>query len=112
MDTDYRENQKAAQRLWREKNRSYMASYRTSHPDYRKREQERCRRRRSVPADPSCKTMSPLCAAKMDSSPLRPPVNSGLYRIVPAESNCAVKMDSWVVQLTVLASDTKLTGAP
>jgi hypothetical protein len=84
-DTDYRENQKEAQRLWREKNPGYMASYRASHPDYREREQERCRRRRIAPVAPSCRTTNPLCA---------------------------VKMDSWVVQLTVLASDMKLAGAP
>ena len=112
-DADYQENQKEAQRLWREKHPGYMASYRTSHPDYQKREQERCRRRRIAAAsDPSCKTMSPLCAAKMDSSPLQPPVKSGIYRIVPAESDGAVKMDSWVVQLTVLGADMKFAGMP
>jgi hypothetical protein len=111
-DTDYRENQKAAQRLWREKNPGYMAAYRLTHPDYRERERERRCSRRIAAAEATCKTASPLCAVKMDSSPLQPPVKSGIYRIVSTEPENAVKMDSWVVQLTVLAADMKLTGAP
>jgi len=112
-DVDYRDNQKEAQRLWRKKNPGYMASYRASHPDYREREQERCRRRRIAPrAESFCKTMSPLCAVNMDSSRMQPPVTSGIYRIVPMESNSAVNMDSLVVQLTVIAADMKLSEAP
>jgi len=73
-DPDYRENQRAAQRSWQERNPSYWRQYRAQ------------RKRRSVPVG----------AAKMDVSDALP---SGLYRIRKAAISTPKNGDLWIIEV-------------
>ena len=44
-DTDYRANQKAANRRWQQRRRDYWRWYRSTHPDYARRNREKQRQR-------------------------------------------------------------------
>lgn len=91
-DPDYWENQAAAQRAWRERNRGYWRRYRESHPAYREanrlRQQERNRQRRRI--------------AKMDAPPANAAIAPGRYRLVPLSGPMA-KMDALIVELGVVS---------
>ena len=101
-DSDYRANQAAAQRRWRERNPDYWRRYRQSHPAYaeRNREQQRQRnRKRSQPAtDPS-----PSEFAKMEVYESETAVPSGTYRLIPVAVEKLAKMDAYLVEMHVLS---------
>jgi len=95
-DADYRENQARAQRAWAEGHRDYWPRYRQTHPRYCERNRLAARRRqraRRVVAQ----------FAKMDSSGGFSHIPSGTYRLVPAGSPEFVKMDSWLVEMTLIS---------
>jgi hypothetical protein len=91
-DPDYRENQAAAQKAWRTRNRDYWREYRKTHPAYREqnrlRQRERNRMRRRI--------------AKMDEHHAKTAVTPGRYRLVPLYGTIA-KMDELIVEIGVIA---------
>lgn len=99
-DADYRANQAAAQRRWRERHREYWRNYRKSHPAYtaRNREQQRARNRRRKATSPS-----PSEIAKMDAYEDKNQVNSGTYRLIPVSGPGFAKMDAYLVKMQVLS---------
>ena len=102
QDPDYRANQAAAQRSWRERNPGYWRKYRQTHPEYtaRNRIQQRERNRRRVLAatGPSVPAI-----AKMDEYPDKSPVSSGTYRLTPVHPPGIAKMDEYLVKMQVLS---------
>lgn len=101
-DADYRANQAAAQRRWRERHPDYWRVYRQRHPEYternRERQRERNRRRRSAGTGPS-----PPVIANMDAYRSQKPIRSGTYRLVPVVAEGVAKMDAYVVEMHVLS---------
>jgi len=94
-DPDYRDNQARAQKAWNQRNPDYWREYRENHQAYveRNRDEQRKRNHRRRQA-----------IAKMDMSiaPLLPP--TGIYRLIHIENNEIVKMDAWMVEITLLSS--------
>jgi len=101
-DADYRANQAAAQRRWRERHPAYWRDYRQRHPDAtarnREQQRERNRRRRLAGTGPS-----PPAIANMDAYPPERPVRSGTYRLVPVAAPGVAKMDAYLVEMHVLS---------
>jgi len=93
-DPDYRENQTAAQKAWRIRNKGYWREYRKKNKTYseqnRLRQRERSRQRRVI--------------AKMDELGARSLVSSGRYRLVPLYGKIA-KMDELIVEIGVVARE-------
>jgi hypothetical protein len=89
-DADYRANQAAAQRRWRERHPDYWRRYRQRCPEYaeRNREQQRQhnRQRRSAGTGPS-----PPPIANMDAYRPQKPIRSGTYRLVPVAAAPSVR---------------------
>ncbi len=107
-DPDYRANQAAAQRRWRERHPQYWRNYRQSHPEYSARnralQRERNRRRGLAATGPS-----PAAIAKMDAYPGQTVIASGTYRLIPVAAAGIAKMDECLVKMQVL-SDTYAPG--
>lgn len=82
-DPDYRANQQACGKAWRDKNPDYWRTYRGNHPGYaeRNRVQQKARRSRGE-AD----------VAKMDASAPDSFVRTGTYWLIPEEG--VAKMDA------------------
>jgi hypothetical protein len=102
-DADYRANQAAAQRRWRESHPDYWRDYRQGHPESteRNREQQRVRnRRRSIESA----GRSPPVIAKMDEYLPEKPVVSGTYRMVPVTAPGIAKMDAYTVEIQVIST--------
>ena len=101
-DADYRANQAAAQRRWRERHPAYWRDYRQRRPDYaernREHQRERNRRRGSAGTGPS-----PPPIAKMDAYRSQTLVRSGTYRLIPVSTPEVAKMDAYVVEIRVLS---------
>ncbi|MBS0444007.1 MAG: hypothetical protein JSR38_18795 [Proteobacteria bacterium] len=93
-DSDYRGNQLACQRRWRETHGDYWKRYREQHPDYEQRNRELQRERNeAIKAAP---------VAKMDAIAPAGSLRSGRYRLRACGSNGVAKMDEWIVQIVVL----------
>lgn len=101
-DADYRANQAAAQKRWREHNSDYWRRYRQSHPEYtaRNREQQRQRNRKR---DRSATGPSPPMIAKMDANESQRPIATGTYRLVPVTGAGIAKMNEYFVEMRVLS---------
>ncbi|ARK96186.1 hypothetical protein [Burkholderia pseudomallei] len=86
-DSDYRDNQRDAQRAWLSRNPDYWRQYRRDHSDYatsgRARQQ----------GQPHAASAS---IAKMDAC-IAP---SGVYRLTPVSPPTGVSTDSWLVEIT------------
>ena len=95
-DADYRDNQARAHRAWAGENSAYWQAYRSGHPDYAQanseKQRERDRRRRAAKV-----------LAKMDSSKPLSGVPSGTYLLVPQGEENLAKMDSLMVEITLLS---------
>jgi hypothetical protein len=95
MDADYRDNQARAHRAWAGENSAYWQAYRSAHPDYvqanREKQRQRDGRRRAENL------------AKMDSSKPLSAVPSGTYLLVPQGEENLAKMDSLMVEITLLS---------
>ncbi len=102
QDPDYRANQAAAQKRWRERNPDYWRNYRRTHPEYtadnRKKQHERNRRRDLAATGPSAPAI-----AKMDAYPGKSLVASGTYRLIPVTGPEIAKMDAYLVKMQVLS---------
>lgn len=100
-DADYRANQAAAQKRWRENNSDYWRRYRQTHPDYtaRNREQQQQRNRQRDRAA----TGPPSAIAKMNAYPCKKPLASGTYRLVPVAGPGIAKMDAYTVEMHVIS---------
>lgn len=92
QDPDYRENQAAAQRAWRSKNRDYWRQYRKKNQTYT--EQNRLRQRE--------RSLLRRMIAKMDEQTAKKAISSGCYRLVPLYGKVA-KMDELIVEIGVIA---------
>ena len=101
-DADYRANQAAAQRRWRERHPAYWRGYRQRRPDYaernRQHQRERNRRRGSAGTGPS-----PAPIANMDAYRAEKLLRSGTYRLIPLPAPGVAKMDAYVVEMRVLS---------
>jgi len=95
-DSDYRQNQAAAQRRWCSRNRDYWREYRERNPAYtegnRMGQRERNRRRRSGSG-----------IAKMDELSGKNVITSGRYRLVPFCNQGIAKMDELIVEIGVIS---------
>jgi hypothetical protein len=102
QDPDYRVNQAAAQRRWRERHPDYWRKYRQSHPEYtarnREKQSERNRRRGRGGTSP---LTTPI--AKMDVYEDINPITSGTYRMIPESGAGIAKMDAYLVKIQVLS---------
>jgi hypothetical protein len=96
-DADYRENQRAAQKVWRLKHPDYSRAYRSRHPAYveSNRLRQSTRRRKLCGFSGSVND----AVAKMDATTKQPPVLSGRYKLVPIG---VAKMDAITVHLSIL----------
>jgi hypothetical protein len=97
-DGDYRDNQVRAQGVWARENGAYWKGYRSGHPGYvqsnREKQRERDRRRHGANA---------IHLAKMDSIGGFYAVPSGTYLLVPQGEENLAKMDSIMVEITLLS---------
>jgi len=93
-DPDYRDNQRDAQKRWREGHKDYWGEYRGSHPDY-------VERNRKLQGERNHKRRGSLIA-KRDESRTRDSMRSGYYRLIPAEGDVIAKRDEYLVKLDVL----------
>ena len=102
-DADYRANQAAAQKRWRENNPDYWRRYRQRHPDYtarnREQQQQRNRRRDRV----ATTGPSPPAIAKMNAYSSQKPIASGTYRLVPLSRSGVAKMDAYTVEMHIIS---------
>jgi hypothetical protein len=102
-DADYRANQAAAQRRWRERHPDYWRRYRQSHPAYttanRERQRERNRRRPLAATGPS-----PPGIVKMDVYDGETPPVSGTYRLIPVPADGVAKMNAYLVKMQVISA--------
>jgi len=94
-DADYRDNQARAQRAWAGENSAYWRAYRSGHPDYAQANREKQRQR-----DGKRRATN---LAKMDSIGTFSSVPSGTYLLVPKGEEKLAKMDSIVVEITLLS---------
>ena len=102
QDPDYRANQAAAQRRWRERHPDYWRKYRQSHPKYTARNREQQRKRNQSRGRGGTR---PLTApiAKMDVYENKNTVTSGTYRMIPETGSGIAKMDAYLVKIQVLS---------
>ena len=99
-DADYRDNQARAQHAWARENSSYWRAYRSGHPEYAQAERERAKRRKR---DRERRAAKASGFAKMDSMGLFSVVPSGTYLLVPQDEEEFAKMDSIMVEITLLS---------
>lgn len=92
-DPDYQDNQARAQAAWLAQNPDYWRKYRADHPDYvaHNRELQRSRNKEAGQI------------AKMDASPPRPVLSSGLYQLKLLAPRPIAKMDPWIARITVVS---------
>ena len=99
-DADYRDNQARAQRAWSRENSAYWRAYRSGHPEYAQAERDRAKQRRR---DCRRRAAGGDAFAKMDSSKPLSTVPSGTYLLVPRDEEKFAKMDSLMVEITLLS---------
>lgn len=99
-DADYRDNQARAQREWARENSAYWREYRWGHPEYAQADRERAKQRQR-----DCRRHATDAGtfAKMDSSKPLSAVPSGTYLLVPQGEEKFAKMDSLMVEITLLS---------
>jgi hypothetical protein len=100
-DPCYRANQKQAQESWLKKHPGYFRDYRKSRPVYAARNRERQRHRNGLRGRKKTSLQRQPLIAKMDASP---PIKSGTYHLIPIGDPLIAKMDSVVVELSVVSS--------
>ena len=99
-DEDYRLNQAAAGRRWREKNRDYWKKYRSRNQEYtcKNREAQKQRnRRRTAAKSADGSILAPI--AKMDASKPENTLFAGTYRLIPVLETEIAKMDALIVKI-------------
>lgn len=96
-DLDYRENQRQAQKSWYQRNADYWQHYR-----------EKMRHHKAGNSKSSgnpLKNSVNSPSVKMDASNVIFPFESGIYRLQMHSPNGDVKMDAWMVKITVISVD-------
>jgi hypothetical protein len=95
-DSDYRDNQSRAQRAWVNRNPDYWNKYRKSRPAYveRNRNEQRAR----------TKQARNLQVAKMAASSPLQRLPAGVYELRPVEIDGLAKMNTWIVEITMLSA--------
>jgi len=96
-DTDYKNNQKMANKRWRSLNTDYWKRYRSSHPDYVKRNQEAQRARDGA----ALLHASPL--AKRDAFIEQTQMAPGTYWLSTEKPNLA-KRDAFLVKISFVSN--------
>lgn len=97
-DADYRLNQAAAQKAWRDSHPDYWKEYRRRHPEYVAANREKQRRRRGL------KKAGRVAVAKMDASRREKLIVPGRYRLVPLAGDRVANMDAIHVEISFLSS--------
>lgn len=98
-DCDYRDNQAQAQRGWARGHGDYWRAYRSEHPQYVEENRRQTRQRQR-----DCRRAGRASAfAKMDSIGSFSPVPSGTYLLVAQGAEAFAKMDSIMVEITLLS---------
>jgi hypothetical protein len=103
-DADYRANQAAAQRRWREHHPDYWRRYRQHHPDAAERNREKQRQRNRRRRSAGTGRAPPAGFAKMDAYQAEKPLPSGTYCLVPVTPSGVAKMDAYLVEMHVLSA--------
>ena len=110
-DEVYCNDQKDAQKLWRENNPDYWKEYRRKNPGYTKRNREKQRdRNRSLRAKacrkPDCQPVAKMdtAIAKMDAIGPESAAFSGRYRLIPLAGQMIAKMDALIVEISAISS--------
>lgn len=93
-DADYRQNQARAQRNWLDGQPDYWQRYRENHPEYTERNRENQRARSAA--------RRAVSVAKMDASTPSSALMSGIYRLSALQPSGVAKMNSWIVEITVV----------
>jgi hypothetical protein len=99
-EADYRDNQARAQHAWARENSAYWRAYRLKHPEYAQADRERAKQRQR---DCRRRGAERGAFAKMDSSKPLSTVPSGTYLLVPQGEEKFAKMDSLMVEITLLS---------
>ena len=97
-DADYRLNQAAAQKAWRDTHPDYWKEYRRTHPEYVAANREKQRRRRGL------KKSGRVTVANTDASRLERSIIPGRYRLVPVAGDRVANMDEIQVELSLVSS--------
>lgn len=102
-DSDYKSNQNAANRKWRESHKTYWKNYRAKHPDYviRNREKQRIRDKKNK--------VSHL--AKSDASTPKNIIASGSYYLIPATESNLAKSDALIVKIALITDSSAVATA-
>lgn len=101
-DQTYREDQRSAQQDWSANNPDYWKQYRHKNKRYtdtnrQKQRHRNARRRKKVGNLPLRKPI-----AKMDALMHQNDMISGVYRLVPLESQLVAKMDAIIVEINTI----------
>lgn len=105
-DSDYRENQRQAQKRWQESHPDYWRNYRTSHAGYveRNRELQRERNARRHNLGDAIETANDASMfAKMDASTEKFSLSSGTYKLVPVNCKDGRVNDAFICKISRLA---------
>jgi len=97
----YRQNQRAAQKLWMQKHPHYWKGWRERHSGYTERNRERQRERNRARR---LGTSILPGIAKMDATAPQAPDFSCRYRLIPLEEARIAKMDVILVKIRSIAS--------
>lgn len=95
-DTDYRDNQRDAQRTWHDRHPDYWRNYRDTHPEYAERNRDLQR------VSPSPEPAPVLATMDVCRPPAFPP---GLYRIASVPGGDASADGAWLVEITPVCLD-------
>jgi len=94
-DPDYRDNQKRAQKQWRDSHPSYWRDYRAANPEYAQRNRERQRDRNALRRLPT------EAIAKMYEQSRNHPI-SGWFRLIPVGGGGVAKMYEQIVEIVAI----------
>jgi hypothetical protein len=102
-DSDYKSNQNAANRRWRESHKTYWQNYRAKHPNYvvRNREKQRVRDQKNKESH----------LAKSDTSTPKNIITSGSYYLMPAIEPYLAKSDALIVKITLITDTSAVATA-
>ena len=109
-DSDYRENQRQAQKRWQKHHPDYWKQYRANHPQYvahnRERQHDRNTWRRNL-ADVIAAANDASMFAKMDASAGNIPLSSGTYKLTSVDCKDGRVKDVFICKISRLVD---LTG--
>jgi hypothetical protein len=100
-DSDYRENQRRANKAWQQRHVAYWQRYRIEHPDYtqqnRTQQHGRDQQRKGV----SSLLLTPL--AKSDALSLKKSIKSGTYRLISGSNPSLAKSDALTLEISLIS---------